>query len=112
MNYLMVLLHSLRIWIAPDQSAWLSLCKLLLELQQLVLELPHLLVSQVLGLCVLLQLGLDVLDCLLGVLLAQCLFNLNLVASTIINEVCPGCCLLLLTLGCLGLTLDAKVTAL
>merc|ERR1712151_480653 len=60
--------------------------KLLLELVELVLELPALLVCQSLLLLSVFQLFLDVLDGLLGILCAKRRLDFDLVASSVVDD--------------------------
>mmetsp|Transcript_108344 Transcript_108344/g.271561 ORF Transcript_108344/g.271561 Transcript_108344/m.271561 type:complete len:696 (+) Transcript_108344:201-2288(+) len=81
-----------------------------LELVQLVLDLPQLLIRQGLFLLAVLQLLLQVLDCFLLVLVAQggVLLHLDLVARTIVDLIRACVAFVLALAGVHGLTLNAQ----
>merc|ERR1719499_2168216 len=86
----------------------------LLQLIELVLKLPHLLIGERLLLLAILELLLDVLDLLLLVLVAQrrALLHLDLVARGIVDLIGASVAVDLVALGVDGLALDAQAAAL
>merc|ERR1719215_2388743 len=99
--------------IAPSRVS-LGILELLLELVELVLHLPHVLVRERLFLLAVLQLLLEVLDGFLRVLRAQChvLLHVDLVPSAIVHLVRGRVSVILALVLVDGLALDAKVTTL
>merc|ERR1712232_662307 len=69
----------------PGLAMTSVLRKLLLELVELVLDLPALFISEGFLLLAVLQLLLEVLDRLLGILCVEFLLNFNLVAGSIVD---------------------------
>mmetsp|Transcript_9350 Transcript_9350/g.21219 ORF Transcript_9350/g.21219 Transcript_9350/m.21219 type:complete len:1082 (+) Transcript_9350:301-3546(+) len=92
----------------------LGILELLLELVDLVLQLPHLLVGEGLLLLAVLQLLLDILDGLLGILGAQGLLRLHvdLVAGAVVYLIRSLVALLLVLVLLHRLALDSQVAAL
>merc|ERR1711933_595361 len=86
----------------------------LLQLVELVLHLPHLLVRQRLLLFPLLELLLDVLNLLLLIFVAErdILLHINLVARSIVNLIRPRVAISLFVVVCFRLTLNAQVASL
>merc|ERR1712193_581660 len=90
----------------------LSLGELLLQLSKLVLTLPQLLISHGFGLDLLLELCFKVLNGLLDILLTQSLLHLDLISSTIINDLVLRLAFLSILFSALRLTFNSQVPTL
>merc|ERR1711862_458401 len=105
-----LVLYTLDLLSAPRCSS----LQALLQLVELILHFPHLLVGQRLLLLPLLELLLDVLDLLLLVFVAErdILLHIDLVARPIVNLIRPRVAISLLVVSCHRLALNAQIALL